>query len=157
MHEVVSTSLNLFMQPLHRPCGCCHISTSVFNHTLGFLTLASSTNNKHVVGGRTVQKKHRPFGDPGSHQAFQHIIDTSLLTLSDNQSSRFKKAMSVLHLSPRFQFSELEPLIEHPIKDDTLADLCGCPLSGCRKGNYDFAERADKIEQFLQEKSDGKS
>jgi hypothetical protein len=157
LHEILGGPLNDFLLTLDF---WIHAQGAVGNgaYTLCYLTLATDSAGKHIVGGRTAPEKHQQFGQQGDHKAFQQVIDPSLLALSENQRLRFKKAMRMLGISPHYHLSELEPHVQHPIEDEDLADLCMCSKSDCDTSpDIHPWDKAYHVECYLEEKSKGRS
>jgi hypothetical protein len=159
MHELVGNNLDMFLPTLGcwLPNGNPVVKDRV-SYTMCYLTLALDTSENPIVGGRPGTEAPEQFRRQGDHTSFQQIVDPSLLTLSESHRLRFRKAMRDLDISPYYHLSELEPHVEHPIKDKALAEVCAC----CDRQESCLAmretciwERVDCIEAFLEGKGKG--
>ena len=154
MHETMDSAVQDFLPTYHDHLGEDLLGKA--GYTLCYLTLALNTDEKYAVGGRAGPQMPEPFGRQGDHKAFQQIIDPSLLALSESQRLRFRKAMAVLHISPHYHLSELEPHVQHPIKDEELAYLCMCSKKCCdATSELGFSEKAESVQGFIERKSKG--
>jgi hypothetical protein len=126
-------------------------------YTACYLTLAAPKNNtvESVGSGGTVAQG--PCLQENCHTAFRLTVDPTMTGISEKQRPRFLKAMKRLMVKPRYHLSELEQHIVHPIKDDSLADLCSCRDYDCPGECPDIHswDRPSCLERVLEHKSEG--
>jgi hypothetical protein len=160
MHEMVEEPLNDYLFTLffwfHMQDG----PESRVGYTRCYLTLATDTSEEHNEVGKGSPSLEAPdqFEYRDYDKAFQQVIDPALLTLSESQSLCFRKAMKTLDISPHYHLSELEPHVRHPIKDETLAELCTCFKADCDASpDIRSWDKAHCVQRFLEDKSKGES
>jgi hypothetical protein len=159
MHEMVEEPLNDYLFTLFFWFRMQGGPEGRVGYTRCYLTLASDTSEEHNEDGKGSTSLEAPdqFECREYDKAFQQIVDPALLTLSESQRLRFRKAMRTLNISPHYHLSELGPHVRHPIKDEELGELCTCSKAHCDASpDIRSWDKAYCVENFLDRKSKGK-
>ncbi|KAF1929441.1 uncharacterized protein M421DRAFT_4579 [Didymella exigua CBS 183.55] len=124
LHEAFSDRMVQFLPDVHGPL-------SAGYYTSCFLVLPTGSHENAAPRSRTQAHQNRAFLKSDSRLAFHQKIDRTSLDLSDEQTSRFARALRILDIQPSFHLTELEPSLDPSSKDGILSKISDKQLSGC--------------------------
>ncbi|XPS72360.1 hypothetical protein M3J09_004525 [Ascochyta lentis] len=129
---------------------------AVTYNTACFLTLASPKDDELVPHSRTARQANGQFLKSGNSLAFYQKLGPTQLEITEEQRTRFARALRVLNLRPHFHLSELERCIDSSTKDARLWEIGDVQIKDCPAPNPKMRlwKKKKKLQQYLQQKDE---